>query len=1108
MSLLCRFLGVEDPACTTLLFKDYDVDFLITTLADPTDSGLHHIFDQHIAAIQRAAETADYILEGRYLPWPRSESGEKRGGETDTVESLQSDKAGLRVSESSPRLHEREPGIILFRGANSQKKLLLVFLVGETPTSGINKNALMKSLEAAQRLCVLGKVPRCAEYKLLAPAFSGSIDSLRIAIERWKKESNPESKFEIISGSATAIDKNNQLNLGGVKFSATVAHDDDTLRHFLCYLETKGVSSGKVAILSEGSTGYGVRERKGLIELPGQNSTPLRITYPLHISQLRKAAEKARAADKEPARETPSLRPRNLRLLLEEAEEPKDLIPPFSTFDTFSVELILSNLFTTISKRGIQYVGLFSTDIRDQIFLAREIKKRAPNVTLFTLGADLVYLHSDINLDFQGMLLISTYPLFSANQIWSYPFQGDRYRLQFPNDTAQGVYNAAMALLGQPDKMLEYGVPFKDYKLGTVRRPAIWLSVVGSDNIWPVAILEEDTNDYLNASTLQEGFKRPSGGFPWDELSPTWFRYTLGLVGGLTVLISLVLVAGCFPSRILTKDLPVAKWLRRGVGLVFRFFGDSDFYGFGFTRPLYVFVFSIGLLTVSFVVFRLLMRLSVPPPESHCGLAILLGSPYTVGILLPLLAAILAGMRMRVSARELNTPDKTYPWRFWASSVSIGLAPLLFFFLAGIFAYGICGTNRAAQFFLSVRMLNPSSGLSPLVPFVFVGVTGLLWILCSLKGLRSAEEVERMGCPFLNFKSESFAGLDLLESKVAHVLNCSFFELPAAFGVTLLIGIPAVVLFFGLVRSIEVSGFYSFFGVTFIIVYLALALTFLRFVSLWWATHRLLQHLSWHPLLKAFERLTSVWPAIPRVELFGSFKPFTGLEFSVDRARRLVLLARELPGRQNAAALETLVPIAEEFLNQALAAEAKGERRDALESRSKTSGALSKVSAEVALQLEPGWRLIPCTSWNMATEREKEWIAQGENFLATRAVAFLSYIFPQLQSLICSVMVGLLLMLLAVASYPFQPKDKLLWFNWLVIFSAVFLSLVIFIQMGRDRILSLLSKTTPGEVSWNREFILKILFYVLLPILALLGAQFPESLRGTLSWLTNLQGSP
>jgi hypothetical protein len=61
--VLRQFLGTKDRNETMALSKEYDLDFLIATVPDPKESGLSHIFDRHVAAIQRAAETANYILE-------------------------------------------------------------------------------------------------------------------------------------------------------------------------------------------------------------------------------------------------------------------------------------------------------------------------------------------------------------------------------------------------------------------------------------------------------------------------------------------------------------------------------------------------------------------------------------------------------------------------------------------------------------------------------------------------------------------------------------------------------------------------------------------------------------------------------------------------------------------------------------------------------------------------------------------------------------------------------------------------------------------------------------------------------------------------------------
>lgn len=59
-----------------------------------------------------------------------------------------------------------------------------------------------------------------------------------------------------------------------------------------------------------------------------------------------------------------------------------------------------------------------------------------------------------------------------------------------------------------------------------------------------------------------------------------------------------------------------------------------------------------------------------------------------------------------------------------------------------------------------------------------------------------------------------------------------------------------------------------------------------------------------------------------------------------------------------------------------------------------------------------------------------------------------------------------------------------------------------------DTVLSLLNNTNPGQINLSRALVLRTLLYVAVPLLALLGAQFPESLRQILSLLTAAQGSP
>jgi hypothetical protein len=66
--------------------------------------------------------------------------------------------------------------------------------------------------------------------------------------------------------------------------------------------------------------------------------------------------------------------------------------------------------------------------------------------------------------------------------------------------------------------------------------------------------------------------------------------------------------------------------------------------------------------------------------------------------------------------------------------------------------------------------------------------------------------------------------------------------------------------------------------------------------------------------------------------------------------------------------------------------------------------------------------------------------------------------------------------------------------------------LYVFVSMNRDRVLSLLQGTTPGQLTWNSTFVTQVVIYGLLPVLGLLGAQFPGQLNQAFSWVSSLAG--
>ncbi len=451
-----------------------EIEYLIATVPDPKDTRLDHKFDRTLDAIQRAVAAAGYTFDRYWLPWDRGKTNE-----------LTTSPADPRTAHLATR-HLRDPGVILFRNSES-KNLLLLFLVGETPTDGIHRVAFQTALrqveELPSRVGLMTEEPEGEKrLRILGPYFPGSDDSLAILLKEWIYGLKRTPDVKIITGSVGSINKEDFLrkdSLSGVSLFGTQVNSSQANKVFFKDLMKRdsllepsdggGPARAHIAFLSEGSTARGQIWRDYIELNRAAAGNPLdkqpkilSLTYPVHISQLR--VEAAKSPLRDDVTTAPPAKDSNLPLPMREAGSPgsKDTAHLFSPLETVTMELALREMLTAIHRERIRYVSVSATDPQDRIFLVHELRKYCPNAMIVTLSADLLYLHSDYNHDFQGALVLSSYPLFGFNQLWTYPFEGDERRPQFPTPTEQGVFNATLALLDRPDRMLEYGVPLKN----------------------------------------------------------------------------------------------------------------------------------------------------------------------------------------------------------------------------------------------------------------------------------------------------------------------------------------------------------------------------------------------------------------------------------------------------------------------------------------------------------------------------------------------------------------------------------------------------------------------------------------------------------------------
>lgn len=1030
---------------------------LIATLPDPRDSHISYDFDRYLDSVRRAAEVGGYLLVDFHLPW------------RDTP-----------TSRSDAPAHRTTPGVLVFRSARAG--LLVVWLVGETPTTGVHRGALRAAFEQMRALCarVEPRPDTCDEVPLLGPSFSGSAESLGAELYR-QSSADGRPAFRIVSGAATAVDARALEGLlgHGSTFRTTVVPDALTLPTLIDYLDRLGVDRQRVALLVEGNTAYG----QGATTLAGGIR---QVPFPLQIGRLRRAYEKEQRPEGNGSAAW-DMTPRLRRLLLADGDaDTIDVAPAFSTVDSHSAEVTLATNLAALSREGVQYVGLFATDVRDKLFLGQQVRRFCPGAVLFTLDADILFLHPDVSGAFEGMLVIAPYPLVGDNQTWSWPFTGRTRRLQFPSTNAQGVYNAALALLERDDLLLEYGAPFAD--TGSHGIPSLWISVVGRDAFWPLAVTEyrADPDVIYRPSSSPSPSPSPAPSPPLHRevrTAPAGWSAALLMFQALLIALCVAgLAGGVKASR------PAARGLTKFAGPLRGVATDAA----RRTRAVYVFVVlasaaSSWLVVVSVAAF---------------------GGTWTEWALLhvtgPLLLATIAAVALRAwpeiadSTRRLAQDlghlrclDDV------ASPVSCGLV----FLLALTFAWSVRCSDEMTRTLTYLRATQLLGGLSPLPPLFLLGLAGLLWGLCALSRVRLLDALPRgPGARFLNFHTDVLPGVQALEERLLTTLAART-PGPGRLALAwLLIGVPCWQLFVSAgVPGFEGRVFRDLLGVSLALVGVGTLLHIFAFHGLWAGLRAILRRLATRPeIVAACRRLDPAlsWSAMLDLATRGPL--FADLvESSAQAVRFSQAVPPDLLPRRAARALAIDAARARESLRLVMEHDAAGRHADAVSARLDAQGSLARIAPDVLSALA-------VAAPERAPGNPSEWQLAALAFVASRVAGFTRHVFAHMRSLLLFSTGSLVLVLLAVMSYPLEPRGMFLLFCWTLILGVVGTTLLILTAIERDVVLSALANTTGGKVDLNRDFLSRVLLHAGVPLLGLLAAQFPGAFRQLAAWLDPL----
>jgi hypothetical protein len=325
----------------------------------------------------------------------------------------------------------------------------------------------------------------------------------------------------------------------------TFQESDDLLINRYCrLLKLQGYDTGRMAIISEDETAYGAIGSNAQVAAPNptQSDTPnpslyeciqhvgegthgpLNLYYPRDIAALRSAYEKQSVFSSQQSGRV------GLPENLSEADSSEhDTIRSYGGDQTpLSQESTLFALVNLLKAHHIEFIVLRSSNGLDQIFLTQFFARTYPDARVVILNSDLMFRRSTHSPGFRGTMTLSTYPLLTWQQDWtSYQTPESRHSHRtFPDANAEGIYIASRFLIhmqnselsldtqkdtpfnlqsSDPDNparlnssvlLQDYGPPswlLKDTSESTrPTRPPTWLSVLGSGQGWPIAVIDED----------------------------------------------------------------------------------------------------------------------------------------------------------------------------------------------------------------------------------------------------------------------------------------------------------------------------------------------------------------------------------------------------------------------------------------------------------------------------------------------------------------------------------------------------------------------------------------------------------------------------------------
>jgi hypothetical protein len=993
---------------------------------------------------------------------------------------------------------------------------------------------------------------------IAGPIFSGSSRSMRQVIDEAIGADTSIRVVRIVTGSATNFGNRDVLTRDAscaqspldaqertpcIAFGATI-HSDEAMAQVLGQLlKDLGIPCQSIAVLSESATQYGSagsRANQKTVADTGRTEC-LNVAFPLNIASLRAEFDRS----PQPLERSPGLPsfgegPRT-RLQLDETAKPRESPVVVSRLTVPTLDVVMANVIRTLRERDVRAVVIKATDIRDKLMLAREIRRSMRDVLIFTYENNALLLRPEYLQSLQGAMVLTTYPLVLDNQFWTTTGELPRNLLTFPNDAAVGIYNATLALVDPNVQRIEFSPPDHGNNAGGALRPPIWVVTVGRGGFYPVRVssVDERYGSYVlpyETAGQSEDFAhvRPALLSALVRLGDL-FSILAGLAGLLLVwLVRRIHSLGPEKRlRVLGLTCPSTPREKFFLGLFFWSLAscylvivvavegrhlravDDPFHGH--VVPLLMTGATLICAWIFFDGGRWVLE-QIRAEDPFRRLWRYARSGWLTRRLLAATTSEVPSSGPTASIRTRVPDNARNEYEQWTALLALAVVStfgLLFFVVS--FGYlsslGLLISFGGVDGVLTLhRVSHWLSGVSPL-PLIFVFASGFaMWTWWQFQQTVEFEETTSLESTLDNLDENPDASSQIGRMRLAllRAREALYWFIPDR-GIVPFVVIIFVLLLYTLTRALptmERLGAWA--RVANVLVAFTLTLGFLglvttstwavyRLTTTWAALERFLNILAETPLVNAFSRLPRTFAEVANVG-------FIGLRRDIDPSYRdeMWMQARTSAGRMREPnRWESAVnrPVAQAFDAVAAASDLDNSRNETTQ--------LSMRSTILGNALLSAWRSAGSVAdFDTSEPREVPGVLalnsagmrRAEEYLAVEVFAYVQTILLNLRRLAFFLLLTLVLTVLGLSSYPFQPQSVVKGVFIVLTLVTVVAMFIVMTRMSRNVVLSRMNGSDPGKVSWDTSFVLNLVVFGALPLLALLSSEFPSVRSALFSW--------